>query len=217
MEKLLDHIASPADLKALGRDQLDLLAAEIREEIIKTVSRTGGHLASNLGVVELTIALHYVFKSPTDKLVWDVGHQTYTHKLVTGRRQKFKTLRQFGGLSGFPKREESPHDCFEAGHSSTSISAALGMAVVCGVIWGVVRMFVPFFFLNLLLGPGVGYAIGEVVSISVNRKRGKGLAAVAGIAVAISFLVSIFLLFVWHLLDLLALALGIFVAVTRLR
>jgi 1-deoxy-D-xylulose-5-phosphate synthase len=129
MGKLLDHIASPADLKALGRDQLDLLAAEIREEIVKTVSRTGGHLASNLGVVELTIALHYVFNSPTDKLVWDVGHQTYTHKLLTGRRRKFKTLRQFGGLSGFPKRQESPHDCFEAGHSSTSISAALGMSV----------------------------------------------------------------------------------------
>ena len=127
--KLLDHIVSPADLKALKKDQLDLLAAEIREEIIKTVSRTGGHLASNLGVVELTIALHYVFDSPDDKLIWDVGHQTYAHKLLTGRRQRFETLRQFGGLSGFPKREESPHDCFDGGHSSTSISSALGMAV----------------------------------------------------------------------------------------
>jgi 1-deoxy-D-xylulose-5-phosphate synthase len=129
MGKLLDHIASPDDLKALGKDQLDLLAAEIREEIIKTVSQTGGHLASNLGVVELTIALHYVFNSPDDRLIWDVGHQTYAHKLLTGRRQRFETLRQFGGLSGFPKREESPHDCFDAGHSSTSISSALGMAV----------------------------------------------------------------------------------------
>ena len=129
MKKLLGHISSPSDLKALERDQLPLLAAEIREEIIKTVSRTGGHLSSNLGVVELTIALHYVFSSPTDKLIWDVGHQTYTHKLLTGRKQRFKTLRQFGGLSGFPKRDESPHDCFDAGHSSTSISSALGMAV----------------------------------------------------------------------------------------
>ncbi len=129
MEKLLDRIGSPSDLKALEEDQLALLAAEIREEIIKTVSLTGGHLASNLGVVELTIALHYVFNSPIDKLVWDVGHQTYAHKLLTGRKQSFRTLRQFGGLSGFPKREESPHDCFDAGHSSTSISSALGMAV----------------------------------------------------------------------------------------
>jgi len=129
MEKLLDRIGSPSDLKALEKNQLPLLAAEIREEIIKTVSLTGGHLASNLGVVELTIALHYVFNSPTDKLVWDVGHQTYTHKLLTGRKQRFKTLRQFGGLSGFPKREESPHDCFDTGHSSTSISSALGMAI----------------------------------------------------------------------------------------
>ena len=129
MEKLLDHIDSPSDLKALEKDQLPLLAAEIRKEIIKTVSLTGGHLASNLGVVELTIALHYVFNSPTDKLIWDVGHQCYTHKLLTGRRGSFHTLRQFDGLSGFPKRAESPHDCFDAGHSSTSISSALGMAV----------------------------------------------------------------------------------------
>jgi len=129
VEKLLDHIGSPDDLKELKRDQLPLLAIEIRKEIIKTVSRTGGHLASNLGVVELTIALHYVFNSPNDKLIWDVGHQTYTHKLLTGRKRRFKTLRQFGGLSGFPKRDESPHDCFDAGHSSTSISSALGMAV----------------------------------------------------------------------------------------
>ena len=129
MEKLLDHIDSPSDLKTLEKDQLPLLAAEIRKEIIRTVSLTGGHLASNLGVVELTIALHYVFNSPTDKLIWDVGHQCYTHKLLTGRRGSFHTLRQFDGLSGFPKREESHHDCFDAGHSSTSISSALGMAV----------------------------------------------------------------------------------------
>ena len=129
MERLLDHIASPADLKALRKDQLDHLAAEIREEIIKTVSGRGGHLASNLGMVELTIALHYVFNSPADRLIWDVGHQTYAHKLLTGRRRRFETLRQFEGLSGFPKREESPHDCFDTGHSSTSISSGLGMAV----------------------------------------------------------------------------------------
>jgi len=129
MGKLLEHIDSPDDLKGLRKDQLVHLAAEVREEIIKTVSRTGGHLASNLGVVELTIALHYVFNSPADRLIWDVGHQTYAHKLLTGRRRRFETLRQFEGLSGFPKREESPHDCFDAGHSSTSISSGLGIAV----------------------------------------------------------------------------------------
>jgi 1-deoxy-D-xylulose-5-phosphate synthase len=129
MGKLLEHIDSPGDLKGLRKDQLDHLAAEIREEIIKTVSRRGGHLASNLGVVELTIALHYVFNSPADRLIWDVGHQTYAHKLLTGRRLRFETLRQFEGLSGFPKREESPHDRFDTGHSSTSISSGLGMAV----------------------------------------------------------------------------------------
>ncbi len=129
MGTLLDHIDSPDDLKGLRKDQLGHLAAEIREEITKTVSRRGGHLASNLGVVELTIALHYVFNSPADRLIWDVGHQTYAHKLLTGRRGKFETLRQFGGLSGFPKREESPHDHLDAGHSSTSVSSALGMAV----------------------------------------------------------------------------------------
>jgi 1-deoxy-D-xylulose-5-phosphate synthase len=129
MGKLLENIDSPDDLKGLRKDQLDHLAAEIREEIIKTVSRRGGHLASNLGVVELTIALHYVFNSPADRLIWDVGHQTYAHKLLTGRRLRFETLRQFEGLSGFPKREESPHDRFDAGHSSTSISSGLGMAV----------------------------------------------------------------------------------------
>ena len=129
MGNLLEHIESPDDLKGLRRDQLDHLVVEIREEIIKTVSRRGGHLASNLGVVELTIALHYEFNSPADRLIWDVGHQTYAHKLLTGRRRRFETLRQFEGLSGFPKREESLHDRFDTGHSSTSISSGLGVAV----------------------------------------------------------------------------------------
>jgi 1-deoxy-D-xylulose-5-phosphate synthase len=113
----------------LGRGELYQLAGEIREKIIDTVSVTGGHLASSLGVVELTIALHHVFDSPRDKIIWDVGHQCYPHKLLTGRRGTFNTLRQYNGLSGFPKREESPHDAFNTGHSSTSISAALGMSV----------------------------------------------------------------------------------------
>ena len=124
----LDKINSPKDIKGLNVNQLAELASEIRGEIISTVSKTGGHLAPNLGAVELTIALHYVLNTPRDKIVWDVGHQTYTHKLLTGRRKKFRSLRQYKGLSGFPKREESKYDAFGAGHSSTSISAALGMA-----------------------------------------------------------------------------------------
>lgn len=128
MDKLLDNINAPDDLKALNVEQLNALAAEIREFLIDSVSKTGGHLASNLGVVELTIALHYVYNSPVDKIIWDVGHQAYTHKILTGRKALFSTLRQYGGLSGFPKRCESVHDCFETGHSSTSISAALGFA-----------------------------------------------------------------------------------------
>ncbi|MCU0842222.1 MAG: 1-deoxy-D-xylulose-5-phosphate synthase [Thiobacillaceae bacterium] len=126
---LLERIASPADLKGLGRNELLALARELREYIIDTVSRTGGHLASNLGVVELTLALHRVYDTPEDRIVWDVGHQTYAHKILTGRRERMHTLRQTDGLSGFPKREESVYDTFVAGHSSTSISAALGMAV----------------------------------------------------------------------------------------
>jgi 1-deoxy-D-xylulose-5-phosphate synthase len=126
---LLKKIHGPQDLRELSRGELYHLAKEIREKIIHTVSVTGGHLGSNLGVVELTIALHYVFDSPRDKIIWDVGHQCYTHKLLTGRRGSFHTLRQYNGLSGFPKREESPHDAFNTGHSSTSISSALGMAV----------------------------------------------------------------------------------------
>ena len=126
---LLDTINSPEDVKALSIGQLKQLAVEIRDYMIRVISTNGGHLAPNLGVVELTLALHRVFSTPMDKLVFDVGHQSYIHKIVTGRREAFRTLRQYGGLSGFPKRSESEHDAFGAGHSSTSISAALGMAV----------------------------------------------------------------------------------------
>ncbi|HNI07568.1 MAG TPA: 1-deoxy-D-xylulose-5-phosphate synthase [Thiobacillaceae bacterium] len=126
---LLETANSPADLKAMNRADLKALAAEIRDFVIDSVSRTGGHLASNLGVVELTLALHHVFDTPADRIVWDVGHQTYVHKILTGRRERMSSLRQTDGLSGFPKREESEYDAFVAGHSSTSISAALGMAV----------------------------------------------------------------------------------------
>jgi 1-deoxy-D-xylulose-5-phosphate synthase len=129
MFRLLNQIKQPNDLKRLDRQELPDLAKEIRQFIIQTISKTGGHLASNLGVVELTIALHYLFDSPTDKMIWDVGHQAYVHKLLTGRRIGFKTLRKIDGMSGFPKTKESEHDVFETGHSSTSISAALGMAV----------------------------------------------------------------------------------------
>ncbi len=127
--ELLAKIESPADLKKLPRDRLDEVAQEIREQIVHTVSLTGGHLAPGLGVVELTIALHYVFDAPKDKIIWDVGHQAYAHKLLTGRYDSFHTLRQKGGLSGFPKRSESPYDALDTGHASTSISAALGMSV----------------------------------------------------------------------------------------
>jgi 1-deoxy-D-xylulose-5-phosphate synthase len=125
---LLEKVNSPADLRKLSVDELGRLAAEVREKIIETVSRTGGHLAPNLGVVELTLALHYVFDAPKDKIIWDVGHQSYAHKIITGRRDRFHTLRTYGGISGFPKREESPYDTFDTGHSSTSISAGLGIS-----------------------------------------------------------------------------------------
>ncbi len=128
MEKVLDQIQTSHDIKKLGFEELGELCREMREEIISTVSKTGGHLASNLGVVELTAALHYVFDFPRDKIVWDVGHQSYVHKLLTGRRDRFHTLRQYGGISGFPKRDESPYDAFDSGHSGNSISSALGMA-----------------------------------------------------------------------------------------
>ena len=128
MGPLLNQIDSPEDLRKMPLADLPLLAQEIREEIIGTVSKVGGHLASSLGVVELTLALHYVFDTPRDRLIWDVGHQSYAHKLITGRRKNFHTLRQCGGICGFPRREESPYDAFGTGHSGTSISAALGMA-----------------------------------------------------------------------------------------
>ncbi|MCW3479127.1 1-deoxy-D-xylulose-5-phosphate synthase [Neisseriaceae bacterium JH1-16] len=128
MYPLLDTIASPADLRTLERKQLPQLANELRDFLVESVSKTGGHFASNLGSIELTIALHYVFNTPDDRLVWDVGHQTYPHKILTGRRERMGTMRQKGGLAGFPKREESEYDTFGVGHSSTSIGAALGMA-----------------------------------------------------------------------------------------
>jgi 1-deoxy-D-xylulose-5-phosphate synthase len=130
---LLEKINSPADLKKLKPEQLPALAEEVRQFLLETLSTTGGHLGSNLGTVELTIALHYCFDSPNDKIIWDVGHQAYTHKILTGRRDRFATLRQYKGLSGFPKRSESEHDAFGVGHSSTSISAGLGMAAAAGL------------------------------------------------------------------------------------
>ena len=129
MHALLDSIASPDDLRRLPRHQLPQLADELRAFVLQSVSGTGGHLSSNLGTVELTIALHYVYQTPRDRLVWDVGHQTYPHKILTGRRGRMPTLRQLGGLSGFPTRAESEYDAFGTAHSSTSISAALGMAL----------------------------------------------------------------------------------------
>ncbi len=133
MYSLLDTINTPDALRQLKRKQLPQLADEVRQFLVESVSQTGGHLSSNLGTVELTIALHYVFNTPHDKLVWDVGHQTYTHKILTGRREAMKTLRMAGGISGFPRRAESPYDAFGTAHSSTSISAALGMAVAAQI------------------------------------------------------------------------------------
>jgi 1-deoxy-D-xylulose-5-phosphate synthase len=129
MSKLLDQIDYPADLRKLNRDQLEKVSEELREELIDVVSETGGHLGAGLGVVELTVAIHYVFNTPKDKLVWDVGHQCYPHKIITGRKKLIRTLRKGGGLSGFTKRSESEYDPFGAAHSSTSISSTLGMAV----------------------------------------------------------------------------------------
>ncbi|MGA0926391.1 MAG: 1-deoxy-D-xylulose-5-phosphate synthase, partial [Burkholderiaceae bacterium] len=129
MSDLLHSIDSSADLRRLSRDQLPQVAKEVRQFVLDSVSKTGGHLGSNLGTVELTVALHYVFNTPEDRIVWDVGHQTYPHKILTGRRDRMTTLRQLGGISGFPVRAESPFDAFGTAHSSTSISAALGMAV----------------------------------------------------------------------------------------
>ncbi|MES2348989.1 MAG: 1-deoxy-D-xylulose-5-phosphate synthase N-terminal domain-containing protein, partial [Pseudomonadota bacterium] len=125
---LLENIHTPADVRKLTRTQLTPLAHELRSYLLDSVSKTGGHLSSNLGTVELTVALHYVFNTPHDRIVWDVGHQTYSHKILTGRRDRMHTLRQLNGISGFPKRDESEYDTFGTAHSSTSISAALGMA-----------------------------------------------------------------------------------------
>src|ERR1700723_3340198 len=129
MGKLLDTIHSPADIKSFTVPELEALAQEIREQLILVLSKTGGHLGPNLGVVELTLAMHYVFNTPTDKFVFDVSHQAYIHKLLTGRRARFNTMRQPGGLNGFALRTESEHDCYGAGHAGTALSAALGMAV----------------------------------------------------------------------------------------
>ena len=129
VSKILDKINDPSDVKRLSQDELGELCSELRELLVSRVSENGGHLASNLGAVELTVALHRVFDSPKDKIVWDVGHQSYVHKLLTGRREQFPSLRQYQGLSGFPDREESLHDAFTTGHGGTSISAALGMAL----------------------------------------------------------------------------------------
>ena len=130
--KYLDNINSPADMKNLTPDELVELTAELRQEIISAVATTGGHLASNLGTAELTVALLHVFSPPEDKIVWDVSHQTYGYKILTGRRDRINTIRQYKGLAGFSKREESDYDCYGAGHASTSISAALGFAAASG-------------------------------------------------------------------------------------
>ncbi|MDP7098500.1 MAG: 1-deoxy-D-xylulose-5-phosphate synthase N-terminal domain-containing protein, partial [Rhodospirillales bacterium] len=126
---ILDKVDEPIDIREFSLQELSQLTDELRQEMVQVVSFTGGHLGASLGVVELTVALHHVFNTPDDRLIWDVGHQAYPHKILTGRRQRMGTLRQAGGLSGFTKRSESAYDPFGAGHSSTSISAALGMAV----------------------------------------------------------------------------------------
>ena len=123
---ILDQINQPNDIKKIAPKDYDMLAAEIRDFLLQKISVTGGHLASNLGAVELTMALHLAFDLPEDKLIWDVGHQSYTHKILTGRRDGFDKMRKYGGMSGFPKRKESDCDAFDTGHSSTSISAGLG-------------------------------------------------------------------------------------------
>ncbi|MDU2066579.1 MAG: 1-deoxy-D-xylulose-5-phosphate synthase N-terminal domain-containing protein, partial [Sporomusaceae bacterium] len=129
MNRILETINQPQDIKKLSFAEIELLAKEIRTLLVTTIAETGGHLAPNLGVVELTLALHKVYNSPDDKIVWDVGHQSYVHKILTGRKEAFTTLRTYGGMSGFPKRSESNHDIYGTGHSSTSISAALGIAL----------------------------------------------------------------------------------------
>jgi len=147
MYEILSRINRPEDLKDLFPSELPKLAEEIRDYIISTVSKTGGHLASSLGAVELSIALHYCYNTPKDKIIWDVGHQCYAHKIITGRRERFCTLREYQGISGFPKSKESAFDSFNTGHSSTSISAGLGMAIAIPlIVWrvpGVVKVAVP--------------------------------------------------------------------------
>jgi len=133
MNNILDKVSLPADLKDLSMEELEQLSREVLAMIIDTVSKTGGHLASSLGVVELTVALHYVFNTPYDNLIWDVGHQAYSHKILTGRKEQFSTLRQWNGVSGFPNPEESRYDAFATGHASTSVSAVLGMAKAAAV------------------------------------------------------------------------------------
>ena len=128
MYKYLDKVNCPNDIKNMTDEELDILCKDIRKFLVRSVSKTGGHLASNLGVVELTLAIHKVFESPKDKVIWDVGHQSYVHKIITGRKDEFNSLRQYNGLSGFPKEVESEHDIFDTGHSSTSISVGLGIA-----------------------------------------------------------------------------------------
>src|SRR5919112_6037157 len=127
--RLLQDINAPGDLRRLRPEQLQEVANEIRQYILETMSRVGGHTGASLGAVELAVALHYAFDTPRDRLVWDVGHQAYAHKILTGRREQLHTIKQYGGLSGFLRREESEHDTFGAGHASTSLSAALGMAI----------------------------------------------------------------------------------------
>jgi 1-deoxy-D-xylulose-5-phosphate synthase len=129
MSRILDTINGPEDLRKLPADQLPRLATEIRAMMLDVVSKNGGHLSANLGVVEITLALHRVFDTPADKIIWDVGHQSYAHKIITGRRDRFRGLRQRGGILGFPDREESPYDVYNVGHACTALSAALGMAV----------------------------------------------------------------------------------------
>src|SRR5215469_12198054 len=128
-KRLLDKVQTPKDFRKWSLEDIKQLSDELREETINTVSKIGGHLGAGLGVIELTVALHYVFDTPRDRIIWDVGHQAYPHKIITGRRKRIRTLRQGGGLSGFTKRAESEYDPFGAAHSSTSISSALGMAV----------------------------------------------------------------------------------------
>src|SRR3989441_7367585 len=127
--EILQHIDSPSDLRRLRIDQLQEVADEIRQYILETMARVGGHTGASLGAVELAVALHYAFDTPRDRLVWDVGHQAYAHKILTGRRDQLSTVKQYGGISGFLRRDESEYDAFGAGHASTSLSAALGMAV----------------------------------------------------------------------------------------